>query len=115
MEDYYRFFRKDRGVGGGPGVGNAGGGYNYTVNLYLPQLSGSLCFIRLKVKNVGSSFEYAYCCSSGGNGEQQRIPAYMQGFWTVDIPVVRGASNYNLYLSSCLWADEIELWTVPKN
>ena len=114
-EDYYRFFRKDRGVGGGSGVGNAGGGYNYTVNLYLPQLTGSLCFVRLKVKNVGSSGEYVYCCSSGGNGEQQRIPAYMQGFRIVDIPVVRGASNYYLYLSSSLWADEIELWTVPKN
>lgn len=109
--DGYQLFRMTSGVNNGKGVGGNGRSFR----LYLPPLSGSLCFVRLKAKNSYSYAESISCYSNMGNGDYVRLPAYMSGFVGFDIPVVKDASDYYLYLDSSVSIDEIELWTVPKN
>lgn len=110
--EHYRMFKTTIGLGGSKGVGSDGW---TSFRLYLPQTTSPLCFVRLKAKNAHSYEETIYCSSSKGSGGYVRLPPYMTGFKTVDIPVIKGASEYFLYLEFSMSVDEIELWTVPKD
>ena len=105
-------FRMNVGVDSGCGVGS--GENRNSFSLYLPKTHGSLSFIRLKAKNTYSYERSIYCDSSRGLGEYVRLPPYMTRFATVDIPVVKDATGYFLYIDSSVSVDEIELWTVQK-
>ena len=105
-------FRMNVGVDSGCGVGS--GENRNSFSLYLPKTHGSLSFIRLKAKNTYSYERSIYCDSSRGLGEYVRLPPYMTRFATVDIPVVKDATGYYLYIDSSVSVDEIELWTVQK-
>lgn len=108
--DYYKMFRTNVGVAGGSGVGHP----EWAPQLYLPALSGSLCFIRVKAKNSWSSDQSLYVYSSGGRGASVRLPGYMTDFKKIELPSVYGASGYYIPLSSNVFVDEIELWTISK-
>ena len=105
-------FRLNVGVDSGCGVGS--GENHNSFSLYLPKVKGSLSFVRLKAKNTYSHNESIYCNSSKGQGGYVKLPPYMTGFATVDIPVVKDASGYYLYIDSSMSVDEIELWSVQK-
>lgn len=100
-----------------PGVGvdeSAGVNPTASTRLYIPSTQGDLCFIRMKAKNTGSSSETISCKSSLGSGDYVTLGAYMTDFETVQLSVVKGASNYYIYMYSTEIFDDIELWTVPK-
>ena len=111
-DDSCKMFKTTIGMNNGKGVGS--GGYT-SFYLYLPPVSGSLCLVRLKAKNTYSYEGSISCGSSMGSGGYTRLPAYMSGFDSFDVPVVKDASDYYLHIDSSVSVDEIELWTVPKN
>ena len=110
-DSYYSCFLPSVGVNGSGGVTEV---KNYSNSLYLPALVGRLCFIRLKAKNSYSNYKDIYCQSSLGIAEYVRLPAYMESFLPYQIPVVIGADEYRIPISSYQVFDEIELWTVPQ-
>lgn len=109
--DYYKCFRPDVGVNGSGGVSEV---ESYSNSLYLPTLTGRLCFIRLKAKNTHSWEESICCRSSLGTSEYVTLPAYMSSFMPCQIPVVMDAVEYKIPMYDYFYFDEIELWTVPQ-
>ena len=93
-----------------PSVGVDGsGGFRYAV--YLPSLTGRLCFVRLKARNI-DSYSSIRCDSSLGSAEYFELPSYMDSFIPCQISVVLDAEKYEIY-GACYY-DDIELWTIPK-
>lgn len=108
--DSSKMFRMNVGVNGGKGVCSAD---DYGI-LYFPSLSGSLCFVRLKVKYT-ASYKHSICCSSDqGVGEYVNLPSSMMDFSRIELPVIRGAAQYYIEFNSKMYLDEIELWTLVK-
>ncbi len=107
--DYYRCFHPSVGVNGSGGISGNGDRIN------IPVVSGRLCFIKMKAKNIDPSRAYSiYISSSRGIAEYVELQNDMETFTSCQIPAVIGAENYQLPISSTLFYDEIELWTVPQ-
>lgn len=105
--DYHKAFNVSVGINDGKGVR---AGFTF---LYLPKLSGSLCFVRMKARRVNSSLaEGLSCVADGGEGASAGF-SYMEGFKFVQLSVIYGSSNYRVRITSYS-CDEIELWTIPK-
>ena len=90
------------------GVNGSGGAYG---GVYLPSLTRRLCFIRLKTRNINSSYRF-YCKSSLGAAEYFDLPSYMDSFIPCQLSVVLDAEKYEID-APCFY-DDIELWTIPK-
>ena len=109
--DNYKCFRQNIGVNDSGAVHNIVGGY---ISLYLPTVSGRLCFVRLKAKNTDSSTTSISVYSSLGQSQYVGLPKYMDTFKLCTLPVVMDAEDYSIDFNSSLYFDEIELWTIPK-
>lgn len=104
-------FRPSVGINGSGGIHEV---ENYCSSLYLPTVTGRLCFVRLKAKNT-MSWDTSICVySSLGQSQYVGLPKYMDTFKLCTLPVVLDAEEYKINLSSTLFFDEIELWTIPK-
>ena len=104
-------FRPDAGVDGSGGIHEV---ENYCSSLYFPTVSGRLCFVRLKAKST-DSWNTSICVSSSlGQAQYVGLPKYMDSFTLCTLPVVMDAEEYRIGLSSSLYFDEIELWTISK-
>ena len=110
-DDHYKVFRVDVGVNGRGGVCTP---FLDSMKLFLPSTSGSLCFVRLKVKNSNSYTRSIYCSSSEGSGASVWLPDYMGDFKKIELPLVYGTSGYYINLEMSVFIDEIELWTISK-
>ena len=111
LYENYKCFFPSVGVNGSGGVTEV---KNYDNSLYLPTLTGRLCFVRLKAKNTDSYSQNIYCQSSLGTAEYVKLPEYMGEFLPYQLSAVLDAEYYRIYLDSKLTFDEIELWTIPK-
>lgn len=97
----------------GIGFNGSKGVYDFG-RIKLPKTTGRLVFVRLKVKSAYSSSCNIYVESDLGSAESVRIPAYMENFKAVDVPVVINSANYILRTGYQFYIDEIELWTIYK-
>jgi hypothetical protein len=70
--------------------------------------------VRLKAKSTSSSGTSIGVYSSLGQSQYVDLPKYMDSFKLCTLPVVMDAEEYRIVLSSSLYFDEIELWTIPK-
>ncbi len=84
--------------------------------LHFPICDDRLVFVQLKAKNTSTSVRDIRISCDLGDAMPVRLPANMQEFTSITLPVLLNGTDYRIYSNggSGLFIDDVELWTVPK-
>lgn len=112
--DQYKLFRTNVGIGGSPGIGWSDQ-YRTYYTIFIPQTTGRLAFIRLKVKNTGNAYTSVYISGPAGPSSAISLDPRMTTFVAKQLPIVDDSAVDSIHAGSgYVYIDEIELWTISE-